>query len=525
MAKIAFILLCHKEPETVVRQAERLTASGDGVAIHYDARAPAEDFARLRAALGGNARVAFAARRVKCGWGEWSLVRATLNTLEAAAAAFPDATHFCMISGDCAPVKSAAHAHAVLDAADRDHIESFDFFASDWIRTGLRRERLVYRHVFNERTHKRLFHASMDLQRRLRLERRIPADLQVMIGSQWWCLRRATVEAIMTFIAARPDVVRFFRTTWIPDETFFQTLVRHLVPDAEIENRSPTFKLFSDYGMPVTFHNDQYDFLLAQDHLFARKISPGATVLRERLGALWTSGRMDVAAGTEGAQLYRYLTGRGRGGRRFGARFWEREGTLGAERELVMIVCKKWQVGKRLMHAVEDTLGIPGAEYVFDDATCPLPDLGGTERTLEKRNRHRRAFLRLLYDRHGTDRMVICLDPENVGLIADFMSDRARTRLLEVHCAHDDRYLVGHARRAGLVTSATPQEVIARMLPTLRQEFEDHATRIREAGFPNHWRLREQASAAENAAVLSEVFDIGAETGHTLAETPHLFAD
>jgi hypothetical protein len=101
------------------------------------------------------------------------------------------------------------------------------------------------------------------------------------------------VEAVLDFIQERPDVVRFFRTTWIPDETFFQTLVRHLVPEREIVSRSLTFKMFSDYGMPVTFYNDQYDLLISQDYLFARKISPEARVLEERLGALWASQRTD----------------------------------------------------------------------------------------------------------------------------------------------------------------------------------------------------------------------------------------
>jgi hypothetical protein len=31
------------------------------------------------------------------------------------------------------------YAHAFLDAEDADYIESFDFFASDWIKTGLKR--------------------------------------------------------------------------------------------------------------------------------------------------------------------------------------------------------------------------------------------------------------------------------------------------------------------------------------------------------------------------------------------------
>jgi hypothetical protein len=312
MAKIAFILLCHKNPDAIIRQAESLTATGDYVSIHFDARAPAADYARIHDALQDRPGVTFAARRVKCGWGEWSLVRASLLGLEAAVEAFPRATHFYMLSGDCAAVKSADYAHAFLDRDDFDYIESFDFFASDWIKTGLKRERLVYRHVFNERTQKRLFYGMMDIQRRLGIERKLPSDIQVMIGSQWWCLRRRTVEALLDFITERPDVVRFFRTTWIPDETFFQTLVRHLVPDREIVSRSLTFKMFSDYGMPVTFYNDQYDLLISQDYLFARKISPEARVLQERLGALWNSGRTDFTVSREGPKLYEFLTGRGR---------------------------------------------------------------------------------------------------------------------------------------------------------------------------------------------------------------------
>ena len=137
MAKIAFILLCHKDAPAIIAQAERLSATGDYVAIHFDARAAATDYAAITRALAGNPRVVFAKKRVRCGWGGWSLVRATLNTLEVAVRSFPDATHFYTLSGDCLPVKSASYAHRFLDAADRDYIEAFDFFTSGWIKTGL----------------------------------------------------------------------------------------------------------------------------------------------------------------------------------------------------------------------------------------------------------------------------------------------------------------------------------------------------------------------------------------------------
>lgn len=176
MARIAFILLTHKDPQGVIDQARRLTATGDFVSIHYDKSAPAEDFQMIHEALADNPSVVFANRRLRCGWGEWSLVAATLEALRTAERAFQHATHFYMLSGDCMPIKSAEYAHDFLDADDCDYIESFDFFDSDWIKTGIKEERLIYRHWFNERTQKKLFYASMDWQKRLGLARKTPRD-------------------------------------------------------------------------------------------------------------------------------------------------------------------------------------------------------------------------------------------------------------------------------------------------------------------------------------------------------------
>ena len=247
MTQIAFILLCHKDPDGVIAQTLRLTAAGDCVAIHFDGRAANADFNRIRAALAGNRQVTFTRRRIRCGWGEWSLVAATLEGLKAAVEAFPGATHFYMLSGDCMPIKTAEYIRGRLEREDVDYIESFDFFGSDWIKTGIKEERLIYRHWFNERKRKALFYRSMAWQKHFGLARKLPEDLGIRIGSQWWCLRRRTVEAVLDFVAKRRDVTRFFATTWIPDETFFQTLVAHLVPDREIRSRTLTFLMSVSY--------------------------------------------------------------------------------------------------------------------------------------------------------------------------------------------------------------------------------------------------------------------------------------
>ncbi|RWR11542.1 DUF5928 domain-containing protein [Paenirhodobacter populi] len=524
MSKIAFILLTHKDPEAVIRQAETLTSTGDFVSIHFDARAKAADFARIERALAGNPSVTFARRRRKCGWGEWSLVDATLEAVKAAAGAFPLATHFYMLSGDCMQIKTAEFAHRFLDAEDVDYIESFDFFASDWIKTGIREERLHYRHFFNERTQKKWFYRSLDWQQRLGLSRPVPPGLRVMIGSQWWCLRRETIERVLAFCQDRPDVMRFFRTTWIPDETFFQTIVRHVTPDAQIRTRTLTFLMFTDYGLPVTFYNDHYDLLLSQNYLFARKISPDATVMKERLFDLWARTGVGFRISNEGRALFHFLTGRGRIGRRFAPRFWETESSLGRDRTLMVLVCKKWHVAKRLVAQIRSETAIPAVEYLFSEDSA-MPDLGGIERTVAKRNRHRRALLRMLFDYFDSDRLLICVDPADFELLRDFTGDRAVTRVLEIECDFDDAYLIGHARRIGLAAENTPDDVVRPLLTTIRYDLKFESDRMVDADFPMFARMSQQADAARNAAALARFLGVDTEVARRVLSLDYLFAD
>lgn len=525
MAKIAYILLCHKDPEAIIRQAERLTATGDCMAIHFDASAKPEHYAQIRKALNGNANVTFARKRVKCGWGEWSLVQATLNAVQAAVDAYPRATHFYMLSGDCMAIKTAEYMHQFLDENDADFIEHYDYFESDWIKTGMKEKRLIYRHLFNERTHKKLFYAAMALQQKFGLERALPEDLQIRIGSQWWCLRRQTIEKVLDFVARRKDVRRFFSTTWIPDETFFQTLVAHLIPAVELRNRTLTFLMFTDYGMPVTFYNDHYDMLVGQDYLFARKISPEAKDLKRRLGLLYSASGVSFQISDEGPSLFKFLTGRGRIGRRFASRFWETESTLGRERQLLIVVCKKWHVAKRLIERMRQITNVPAVEYIFNEENAALPDLGGIQSSLEKRTRHRRALMRMLFDYFETDQMIVCMDPGNIDLLQDFAADRSVTRILEVECTFTDDYLAGHALRVGLAGEQTSPETMQRLLPTIRNDIIFESDRIRDANFENHIRMRKQAADHENAHALAKFLSVTPATAWDIATSDNLFSD
>ena len=500
----------------MIAQARRLSQTGDYVVIHYDRRSADADYRAIREALQDEPGIAFPRRRYKCGWGAWSLVAATLESLRLAEHSFPLASHFYMLSGDCMPIKSAEYTHDFLDRDDCDYIEAVDFHSGGWIKTGIKEERLIYRHMFNERTHKTLFYASLALQQKLKLKRPLPEGIQIMIGSQWWCLRRQTVEKVLALLASRPDLIRFFRMTWIPDETFFQTLVAHVVPRGQRRSHSPTFLMFTDYGMPATFYNDHYDLLVRQDYLFARKISAEALDLRSRLGALWQTEGHEFAISNEGRRLFAFLTGRGRVGRRFAPRFWETDGSLGRSHVIHLIVAKKWHVAKQLAARIREQTDIPAVDYMFNEHQANLPDLGGIASSVGKRQHHRRALLRLLFDEFDSRQLVLCLDPSAVSLITDFAGDRAETRILFIDHELDDDYLRGHMQRIGLTSDSTPSEQAQRLLPIVRDDLQHEAERMRDMGFERFHTISHAQSPDENAAAMARFLGLEDAAGAAL---------
>ncbi|MGB0499239.1 MAG: DUF5928 domain-containing protein [Rubricella sp.] len=524
MVKIAFILLCHKNPDGVIAQARLLASQGDCVAIHFDRRAPREAYQRIVGALSDNPSITFARRRVRGGWGEWSLVEGTILALRAAIEAWPDATHFYFLSGDCMPIKPRAHIARYLTENPCDFVEHHDFFESDWIKTGLKEDRLHYRHWFNERERKALFYTSLEIQRRLNLRRDVPKGLKIQIGSQWCVLRRSTVERVLDFMARRRDVVRFFRTTWIPDETFFQTLVLHLVPREEVRNRTLTFLAFSDYGLPLVLHDDHYELIRSEDFLFARKVSPNAGRLKAALAERFAEAEERAATSSTAIPLYTYMTKRGRAGRRFAPRFWESGGQIGRGHSVLVVACKKWHVGKRFIRAARAIGGPEALGYVFDEDRDSFPDLGGIESSKEKRGRHRRAFLKLLFEYHDTERLMICLDPSNEDTIRDIASDDCELRVLEIRCRIDDDYMIGHARRVGLMSDDTQATVAAPLVSALHRQFRDESDALRDLRLSQFFTMDEWQETDPNAEAISRFLGLPVDRTRAIAEDRTLFA-
>ena len=502
MAKIAFLMMVHKDPDRVVRHARALTMHGDAVAIHVDARVADAAHRAIAEGIAGNPLIVLC-DRVRCGWGEWSLAQATLNLIHAARHAFEGTTHYYLISGDCMPTKTRGYIDAYLDAGT-DIIEAHDFLTSDWIKVGIKEERLTYRHWFNERKNKAWFYRSLDWQRRLGLSRRTPKDLTIRIGSQWWCLRAGTVEKILDLLARRRDVIRFFRTTWIPDETFFQTLVGHVVPEDEIRCQPPTTLLFSDYGMPVVFQNDHADFLCAQDHLFARKISPRAHGLQERLLETFAQTEAQPNEGGGSPGLYAYLAGRGRIGERYAQRFWETAIARRTDAEIMVIAARPAALGHALQDAIHTITALPSIGYAFDSQGEVPIALGNLERGMEKRDQHRHALMNLVFGQVESERVVVLADPANLGLIDDLDGMVDQLRVLYLDRRLDDDALLASARARNLIGDNAGPFDVAQVLKSLRRETREHGERLAERYRGRFYRNRLDRPRSQNISDLRE---------------------
>ena len=89
------------------------------------------------------------------------------------------------------------------------------------------------------------------------------------------------------------------------------------------------------------------------------------------------------------------------------------------------------------------------------------------------------------------------MDPGNFYLLEDFGSDRSGTRILEVECDYTDEFLIGHAKRIGLVGEQTSEDTLQRLLPTIRNEIAFEQDRMHDANFDSLYTIKKSNSAQE----------------------------
>lgn len=276
---IGVVILAHEHLHRTKALAKAIASRRVKVMIHVDASSDDEEFDSLRSSLEKNAHIEFC-DRVSCEWGRFSLVEAGMGAAEALLRRWSNVSHVIQISGSCLPVRPIGELSGFLEQHQgRDFVESFAAHEGNWVVDGLCHERFTLYFPFSWQRQRMLFDASVELQRKIGFSRSIPSGIKPHLGSQWWCLSKRTLKAILND-PMRRQYDRYFSKCWIPDEGYIPTLAQKHSKD--LVCRSLTLSRFDDQGKPHLFYDDHGDMLEQTDHFFARKIWHGADKLYRR---------------------------------------------------------------------------------------------------------------------------------------------------------------------------------------------------------------------------------------------------
>ncbi len=269
-------MLVHEALDRAAEVARFWHSSGCPVVIHVDTCVDADAFEEFASSLSGCENVHFDRRR-RCEWGTWALVEASQSAAERMLERHPEVTHVYLASGACLPLRPVADLRRYIAARPAiDFIESVAVEDVPWAKGGLDEERFQFSFPFAWKRQRMAFDLWVKVQRFARRSRALPEGLQPHLGSQWWCLTRETLERIVSD-PRRRELESYFRSVWIPDESYYQTVVR--LYGCKVESKSLTLSKFDFQGKPHIFYDDHMDMLRRSQCFVARKIWPRADAL------------------------------------------------------------------------------------------------------------------------------------------------------------------------------------------------------------------------------------------------------
>lgn len=218
--RVAFLVQAHTNVQQISMLANVLSSDISDVYVHFD-RKSSEDLSLLK-----NATIV---PRVPVYHGGFSQIRATLTLLRAAIPQQYD--HYFLLSGQCFPIKSLSWLMEKLNPS----CDYINFYPMPREALAKRLDRLES--FYFERQSDHAIYLWLN-----RLARRLPKrnfvkglSLWPYAGSNWWCLRKSTVEYILQYTDRYPKFSRYLSTTSYSDEVFFQSIISNMGIESELK--------------------------------------------------------------------------------------------------------------------------------------------------------------------------------------------------------------------------------------------------------------------------------------------------
>lgn len=217
--KVAFLVLAHKAPAYVERLARVLESDGDETFVHVDKAVDISLFDHHLAPLERSTHLL--SRRYTIAWGGFNMIRATNALIEAAVCrgAFD---YFYLLSGQCFPIKPLPWLKRVL-AEGLDYIDCEPMPQPHKPMTRLEKRELNVKVKGLGWRGKRVAEVLLNLTPVPNFQAAF--GLVPYAGSQWWCLKRETINHVRTYRQNHPEYDGFMKWTHVPDEMYYHILV------------------------------------------------------------------------------------------------------------------------------------------------------------------------------------------------------------------------------------------------------------------------------------------------------------
>jgi len=261
--RLAHLILVHNNPAQLERLVKRLICPATDIYIHLDKKCAIADYIHLQELE----NVFFIKARVRITWGNFSVVRATLNSMAEMLNSGNQYSHINLLSGADYPLKNAG---TIQDFLFANNNKSF----------------MRYRHVYNEWNESRSrftlyslgdynFPFKYSVQRLLNKfleERKLPNGLQPYGFSQWFTLTPICVRYVIDYLEKNHRVKRFFRMTWGVDELIFQTiLINSHLKDTIVNDHLRYIRFVRKASSPDTLTIADKEILVRSGKFYARK--------------------------------------------------------------------------------------------------------------------------------------------------------------------------------------------------------------------------------------------------------------
>jgi Core-2/I-Branching enzyme len=273
VAEVFFVVLAHTRPAQVARLTNRLAPYP--ALLHVDGGTDGPTWQEFCHVTASQPNVTLLPRH-RTGWASWGLVAAAVEGLRAALGS--EFSHVVLMTGQDYLLRPVDEVAAFFAAEPGTSWVPFQPLPISWI-------------TDKDGGWSRFSYWNMPVsRRRLRLpaRRRLPQGIIPCYGQAQWAMARPLAEWVVQQVDRRPELARFFRWTWCPDELFFSSLAASSPMAAQVRHQDNLW--VSDWSAggshPKTFCAEDVEKLLAKSKcadgrddgaikLFARKFDAG----------------------------------------------------------------------------------------------------------------------------------------------------------------------------------------------------------------------------------------------------------